>query len=221
MPARVRFLIACVESMGSERRQASTTSPSVTLSHLHTTFLVGSFSFQGSFLDRVSPFQPFLGTMSGARRGLNLGSFSWIGAPLSASILATSSAMAGHAAIPGESMPATLKNPGTSARGPMIQSPVVFLARAPANVWMTLLASKSGTRFLHLERMYPRMFRPSSPATSSETWYFPSAPLAITSRAVGPRIKFPHRVVCTSTPLPYFGWGVGNRVCVHLTPSSL
>ena len=41
-------------------------------------------------------------------------------------------AMAGDAAMPGESMEAALMKPGTPATGPMIQSPVEFLARVPA-----------------------------------------------------------------------------------------
>ena len=48
-------VITWVESIGRERRIASTTSASVTRSHLHTIFFDGSFSFQNSVLLILRP----------------------------------------------------------------------------------------------------------------------------------------------------------------------
>ena len=73
----------------------------------------------------------------------------------------TSAAMAGDAAIPGESIEAALIKPGTPLTGPMIQSPVVFLARAPLKVCITRLASKEGIKFRHLDKMY--LFKKKKP----------------------------------------------------------
>ena len=83
----------------------------------------------------------------------NLQSFS-IDIPDILNMCTTSAAMAGDAAIPGESIEAALIKPGTPLTGPMIQSPVVFLARAPLKVCITRLASKEGIKFLHLDKMY-------------------------------------------------------------------
>ena len=83
----------------------------------------------------------------------NLQSFS-IDIPDVLNMCTTSAAMAGDAAIPGESIEAALIKPGTPLTGPMIQSPVVFLARAPLKVCITRLASKEGIKFLHLDKMY-------------------------------------------------------------------
>ena len=83
-------------------------------SHLQTTFLAGSVSFQKSFLENLRPARPFLGVMRGARLGLKCGSTVLAAAqPASLSICTTAVAIAGLAAMPGESMLAALTKPGT------------------------------------------------------------------------------------------------------------
>ena len=94
-----------------------------------------------------------LRTTSKKKQVRNLQSFS-IDIPDILNMCTTSAAMAGDAAIPGESIEAALIKPGTPLTGPMIQSPVVFLARAPLKVCITRLASKEGIKFRHLDRMY-------------------------------------------------------------------
>mmetsp|Transcript_2643 Transcript_2643/g.4269 ORF Transcript_2643/g.4269 Transcript_2643/m.4269 type:complete len:201 (-) Transcript_2643:950-1552(-) len=133
-----------------------------------------------------------------------------------------SSAIAGLAAIPGESIEAALMNPGTPAKGPMTQSPVVFFARTPANVWIVLPALKLGTSLRHFIRMYAMMSSVFSSRTAWSTTYSPLASSFFSvSRAVGPRIRLPQSVVCTITPLPYTGCGAGKRTWRDFGPSAL
>mmetsp|Transcript_19638 Transcript_19638/g.43809 ORF Transcript_19638/g.43809 Transcript_19638/m.43809 type:complete len:205 (+) Transcript_19638:527-1141(+) len=195
----------CVESMGRPRCRASTTSASVTFSHLHTTFCFGSVTLPTA--PARIPFHPSLGVIIGARMGLKLTSLVKV-RPASCSRRTTSRAMAGLPARPGESIPAALMNCLEVAHCPMTQSPVLFLARAPAKVWITSDTSKAGTSSRHLPKIKVRISSVVSAATSGRCM----------SRAVGPRMRLPHSVVCTSTPLPSTGWGQGNSVWLARCP---
>mmetsp|Transcript_2745 Transcript_2745/g.6232 ORF Transcript_2745/g.6232 Transcript_2745/m.6232 type:complete len:231 (+) Transcript_2745:228-920(+) len=186
IPARVLFLIPWVLSMGMLRWQASMTSASVTFSHLHTTFFSGSPS-----APTFRPFHPDLGTMIGRRLGLKLGFFS-SSSPRSLSMSTIFNAIEGDPARPGESIPAAWRNPSASTDSSMIQSPLSVLARAPLKEWITSLASKPGTNFLQLLNMC-RATLSLVERRSSGSW---------TSRAVGPKIRFPQIVPWTNTPLP-------------------
>ena len=97
----------CVESIGSDRCKAVTTSSSVTFSHLHTTFCLGSADALSGFAEGFRPFQPSFGRIIGARLGLNRG-FASSSKPALSSRRTTSNAMAGLPARPGESMPAVV-----------------------------------------------------------------------------------------------------------------
>ena len=117
-----------VESMGKERCMASTTSASVTFSHLHTTLASGAapaaFTISLSSGVKTRPSSPRLGLMTGARLGLNVA----LGAaqrPALFSRSTTSTAIAGDAAMPGESIPAAWIKCLSLVDGWMIQSPAV------------------------------------------------------------------------------------------------
>mmetsp|Transcript_34607 Transcript_34607/g.72973 ORF Transcript_34607/g.72973 Transcript_34607/m.72973 type:complete len:215 (-) Transcript_34607:1353-1997(-) len=214
MPARVRLRIAWVESIGRLRRMALTTSNSVTFSHLQITFDAifassASVPFESFFPTGpiLSPLMPALGVMMGARLGLKL-LFGGVSRPASFRSLTTSSAIAGDPARPGESIPATWMKFPSFADGSMIQSPRELFARAPQKAWNVSLGSKYGHNFLHFERIYSWTVA-SDMSRASSLWM---------SLAVGPKIKFPHRVVCTRTPLPRMGSGQGKIVCFVRCP---
>mmetsp|Transcript_29787 Transcript_29787/g.62188 ORF Transcript_29787/g.62188 Transcript_29787/m.62188 type:complete len:224 (+) Transcript_29787:290-961(+) len=217
MPARVRLRMACVESIGRLLRTALTTSNSVTFSHLQITFdailassgsvPLESFFPTGPILSPLLPILggytsiPAFGVMIGARLGLKL-LLGGVSRPASCSSLTTSRAIAGDPASPGESMPATWMKFPSFDDGSMIQSPRELLARAPQKAWNVSFGSKYGQSFLHLDKMYSctvagDIFRASS---------------LCMSRAVGPKIRLPHSVVCTKTPLPKTGSGQGKMV---------
>mmetsp|Transcript_54617 Transcript_54617/g.144852 ORF Transcript_54617/g.144852 Transcript_54617/m.144852 type:complete len:256 (+) Transcript_54617:758-1525(+) len=218
MPARVRLRMPWVESTGSERRHASTTSASVTFSHLHTTLASGATAAalisslaSGVYTSPTppGPSSPRLGTITGARFGLKVGS-GVISRPASRSSCTTSSAIAGEPAMPGESMPAAWMKDGSEAEGAMIQSPAVDFARAPANEWKASPTSKEGTSRLQELRIVcsTSSFESGSTAGSAQSCW---------SRAVGPRMRLPQRVFCTRMPLPY-GPGHGKRMWLHASP---
>merc|ERR1719401_1133856 len=119
-------------------------------------------------------------------------------------------AIAGDPAKPGESMPPQFKKRprGSEAEGSITQSPREDLARTPQKEWIVSEASKEGTNSRHLDKMKVMM--------SSKDSVFVSA--SSTSRAVGPKIRLPHRVFCTSTPLPFTGCGVGKIILFVLFP---
>mmetsp|Transcript_3797 Transcript_3797/g.7371 ORF Transcript_3797/g.7371 Transcript_3797/m.7371 type:complete len:207 (-) Transcript_3797:774-1394(-) len=206
MPARVRLRMPWIESTGSDRRHASTISASVTFSHLHTTFSSGDTlaELSSSLVSGVktSPFSPSLGVIVAARFGLNVGSAS-TDSPAFSRSATTSNAIAGEPAIPGESIPAACTIWGSAADCSMIQSPRVDFARAPAKEWKASSVSNEGTSRLQLERIFCRM-------SSFESGSLPSGH-SCTSRAVGPRMRLPHRVFCTRMPLPY-GPGHGKSM---------
>ena len=106
-----------------------------------------------------------------------------------------SSAMAGDAAMPGESIPDAWMKFLSLSEALMIQSPTSVLDRAPENEWIDSSVSKSGTR--------PRQAARILPSTSSllSGSVLPSGH-SCWSRAVGPRMRLPHRVFCTKMPLP-------------------
>mmetsp|Transcript_39199 Transcript_39199/g.124799 ORF Transcript_39199/g.124799 Transcript_39199/m.124799 type:complete len:234 (+) Transcript_39199:3010-3711(+) len=210
MPARVRRRMCWVVSTEPPARwTASTISDSVTFSHLHITFFLGSIE-GSSALPSFSPFHPRLGTMIGGR----IGSKSLLGVeerPDACSMLTISMAMAGEPASPGESIPAAWKNFLQASLSSMIQSPRSDLARAPAKEWYVSPASNDGTSSRH---------RCSTNSKICFGVMSRSSGLCM-SRAVGPSIRLPQRVVCTSTPLPFTGSGAGKRVAPARWPWDL
>mmetsp|Transcript_39196 Transcript_39196/g.124770 ORF Transcript_39196/g.124770 Transcript_39196/m.124770 type:complete len:218 (+) Transcript_39196:2293-2946(+) len=114
-------------------------------------------------------------------------------------------------ASPGESIPAAWKNFLQASLSSMIQSPRSDLARAPAKEWYVSPASNDGTSSRH---------RCSTNSKICFGVMSRSSGLCM-SRAVGPSIRLPQRVVCTSTPLPFTGSGAGKRVAPARWPWDL
>lgn len=152
-------------------------------------------------------FIPSLGMIIGARSFTKLG-FVFGRNPASSKSLKTFLAMLGEPASPGLSMPATCMKCGFTFEGSIIQSPRSLLALAPQKAWNVSLGSKQLTRFLHFDRIYS--------CTAADDMSLASA--LYTSLAVGPRIRLPHKVVWTSTPLPRMGSGQGKSVWLAKDP---